>query len=335
MTLILALDAMGGDHAPTEICLGAMSACSKHPDLEVVLVGDGSQIERVIKDPEPFVSKRIHIVHTDEYIAMNESPTVAFRKKKRASIRLAMEMVKSGDAQGCISAGNTGAVVAGGVLILGRIPGIDRPGLGVPIPLPNKITLLIDVGATIRCKPINLYQFAIMGEIYMRNTLGVKSPTVALLSNGEEEIKGDEVVCEARNMLAKSNIEFIGYVEGKDIPLGVADVVVCDGFTGNVLLKFVEGVGEALYRLLREEMDQRILPKVGFLFLIPMLKELWNRFDYEKYGGTPLLGVEGVVIKAHGRSKSRAIDSALKVARDFVINRGVELIRNGLDRGGM
>lgn len=333
--MILALDAMGGDFAPGEICLGAMVACSKYPDLEVILVGNGSLIEKAIEGAEPFVSKRIHVVHTDEYIAMNESPMVAFRKKKKASIRMAMEMVKSGDAQGCISAGNTGAVVAGGVLILGRIPGIDRPGLGVPIPLPNRITLLIDVGATIRCKPINLYQFAIMGEIYMRNTLGVKSPSVALLSNGEEEIKGDEVVCEARNMLAKADIDFMGYIEGKDIPLGVADVVVCDGFTGNVLLKFVEGIGDALYKLLKDEMEQRILPKVGFLFFLPMLKELWGRFDYEKYGGTPLLGVNGVVIKAHGRSKAKAIDSALKVARDFVVHRGVNLIRDGLDRGGI
>lgn len=333
--MILALDAMGGDHAPGEVCKGALAACSKYPDLEVVLVGDGSQIEMSIQGAEPFVTKRIHIVHTDEFITMGESPTVAFRKKKKASIRMVMDMVKSGDAQGCISAGNTGAVVAGGVLILGRIEGIDRPGLGVPIPLPNRITLLIDVGATVRCKPINLYQFAIMGEIYMKNTLGVKSPVVALLSNGEEEIKGDEVVCEARNMLAGGNMEFMGYVEGKDIPLGVADVVVCDGFTGNVLLKFVEGVGEALYKLLKEEMEQRVLPKVGFLFLLPMLKEIWGRFDYEKYGGTPLLGVNGVVIKAHGRSKARAIDNALKVARDFANHRGVDLIRDGLDRGGM
>lgn len=180
-----------------------------------------------------------------------------------------------------------------GILVIGRIAGIDRPGLGVPIPALKRLTLLIDVGATVRCKPLNLYQFAQMGSLYMRHVMNVPKPTVALLSNGEEEIKGDEVIFEAREMLSRSSLNFIGYVEGKDIPFGTADVIVCDGFTGNAMLKFIEGTGEALYTLFKDEMGQRLLPKVGIFFFLPMLKELWTRFDYEQYGGTPLWASKG------------------------------------------
>lgn len=266
---------------------------------------------------------------------MDELPSVAIRKKRCSSLRIAMEMVRSGEAQGCISAGNTGAIVAGGVLVVGRIPGIDRPGLGVPLPAIDRVRMLIDVGATVRSKPLNLVQFALMGGLYMKHIFGVAEPKVALLANGEEDIKGDEAIAQARELLRQGPFPFIGYVEGKDIPIGPADVVVCDGFTGNILLKLMEGLGTAVYSLLREEMGQRVLPKVGMLFMLPMLKELWTRFDYESYGGTPLLGVRGAVIKAHGRSKAPAIASALGVARDFVLKRGVELISQEITQGGM
>ncbi|KUK40346.1 MAG: phosphate acyltransferase [Synergistaceae bacterium] len=335
IVLLLALDAMGGDHAPFEICRGAILACKEHSDLEVALVGRAPLIEQEIGGAEPQVLRRIHVVHTDEYITMDELPAAAMRKKKKASLRLAMEMVRSGEADGCISAGNTGAIVAGGILVIGRIAGIDRPGLGVPMPALKRLTLLIDVGATVRCKPLNLYQFAQMGSLYMRHVMNVSKPTVALLSNGEEEIKGDEVIFEAREMLSKSSLNFIGYVEGKDIPFGTADVIVCDGFTGNAMLKFIEGTGEALYALFKDEMGQRLLPKVGILFFLPMLKELWTRFDYEQYGGTPLLGVKGAVIKAHGRSKAPAIASALRVARNFIRQNCLKSIEEELAQGGV
>ncbi|MBN1332623.1 MAG: phosphate acyltransferase PlsX [Synergistales bacterium] len=332
--MILALDAMGGDHAPVETCKGAINACARHSDLEIILVGDQDLVRKEIEAASSDIRSRLHIYHAQETIGMEEMPAVAIRKKRHSSLRLAMQMVHSGDAQGCVSAGNTGAIVAGGVLVVGRISGIDRPALGVALPTPNRVTFLLDVGATVRCKPVNLYQFALMGDFYSRHILGVSNPEISLLSNGAEEIKGDEVVAAARTMIRNSNVNYRGFIEGDDIPYGKTDVVVCDGFTGNVVLKLAEGLGQAIYSMVREEIGHRFLPKVGVMFLIPMLKDLRKRLDYEKHGGTPLLGVNGAVIKAHGRSKAPAVTSALCVARDFVRQRGVELIKGELEQGG-
>ncbi|MCF7934992.1 MAG: phosphate acyltransferase PlsX [Synergistales bacterium] len=332
--MLLALDAMGGDYAPEETCKGAAEACREHSDLEVALVGRAEAIEAQLSQLEDADRGRLHIVDAPEVIGMDETPAVAIRKKRKSSLRVAMEMVRAGEATGCISAGNTGAIVAGGVLLVGRIPGIERPALGVPVPFLSKVTLLLDVGATVRCKPVNLYHFALVGEVFMRSTMGVEQPEIALLSNGEEEFKGDEVVGEARELIQAKLDNFIGYVEGKDLPMGPADVVVCDGFTGNILLKFMEGAGHAVYELLKEEMGRRVLPRVGMVFMVPMLKELWHRFNYERYGGTLLLGVNGPVIKAHGRSKATAISSALGVGRDVVARKAVERVREELERGG-
>ncbi|TDY61791.1 phosphate:acyl-[acyl carrier protein] acyltransferase [Aminivibrio pyruvatiphilus] len=328
--MILALDAMGGDHGPSEVCRGAISACEEHPDLELVLVGQSSDIEPLLAGVSRDVSGRISIVHAEERIGMDEHPTVAIRKKRRSSLRVAMEMVRSGEASGCVSAGNTGAIVAGGVLVVGRIAGIDRPALGVALPTLNKYTFLLDVGATVRSKPENLFQFAHMGNVYSKKILGVSEPQVALLANGSEEIKGDEVIAGAKTLIKASGLNFSGYVEGDDIPYSRADVVVCDGFSGNVVLKFAEGLMSAVYSILKEEMGHRIMPKFGMVFMIPMMKDLWARFNYEKHGGTPLLGVNGIVVKAHGRSKAPAITNALRVARNFVLQNGVELIREEL-----
>ncbi|MFA7620618.1 MAG: phosphate acyltransferase PlsX [Aminobacteriaceae bacterium] len=328
--MILAVDAMGGDHGPSEICRAALMACEEYHDLELALVGSEPLMTPLLEKAATSISRRISIVHTNERVEMNEHPTLAIRKKKNSSIRLAMEMVRSGEASGCVSAGNTGAVVAGGVLIVGRITGIDRPALGVALPTLNKYTFLLDVGANVRNKPFHLYQFAHMGNIYSKRILGVAEPQIALLSNGSEDIKGDDVVSGAKALIAKSALNFSGYVEGDDIPYSRADVVVCDGFSGNVVLKFAEGLMTASASLLKEEIGQRILPKVGMLFMLPMMKDLMARFHYEKHGGTPLLGVNGAVIKAHGRSKAPAIVSALRVARSFVGQNGVELIREEL-----
>ena len=328
--MILALDAMGGDHGPSEVCRGAIAACEEHSDLELVLVGNSSDIEPMLDGASPDVSGRISIVHAEERIGMDEHPTVAIRKKRHSSLRIAMEMVRSGEALGCVSAGNTGAIVAGGVLVVGRISGIDRPALGVALPTLNKYTFLLDVGATVRSKPENLFQFAHMGNVYSKKILGVSEPQVALLANGSEEIKGDEVIAVAKALIKASTLNFTGYVEGDDIPYSRADVVVCDGFSGNVVLKFAEGLMSAVYSILKEEMGHRIMPKLGMVFMIPMMKDLWARFNYEKHGGTPLLGVNGIVVKAHGRSKAPAITNALRVARNFVLQNGVELIREEL-----
>ncbi|HAK40781.1 MAG TPA: phosphate acyltransferase PlsX [Synergistales bacterium] len=331
--MLLALDVMGGDNAPLETCAGAVMACERFADLELALVGDTEAVRPLLEKAPASVRTRLHLVHAEEVITMDEPPAVAVRKKRHSSLRIAMQMVRSGEAQGCVSAGSTGAIVAGGVLVVGRISGIERPGLGVPLPAVDRISMLIDIGATVRCKPLNLYQFALMGDVYMRKIIGVESPSIGLLSNGQEEVKGDELIIEAREFFRKSRLNFIGNVEGGAIPFGAADVVVCEGFTGNILLKFIEGTGEAMYSLVREEISRRFLAKVGMLFMIPMLKDLWARFNYEETGGTPLLGVNGAVIKAHGRSRARAICGAVGVAREFVMKRGVETIAQELAEG--
>ncbi|MDR1875000.1 MAG: phosphate acyltransferase PlsX [Synergistaceae bacterium] len=329
--ITIALDAMGGDNAPHEICKGAILACREHADLEIVLTGDEEKIKPCLSEASSDVLKRIRRVHAAEAVSMDEQPTAAIRRKRDSSMRVAMEMVRAGEAQGCLSAGNTGAIVAGGVLVVGRLPAIDRPALGVPLPTINRWTFLLDVGASVRSRPLNLCQYARMGNVYSKKILGVAEPEVALLSNGTEEIKGDEVVAEAREMLMKSSLNFRGYVEGDDVPWGRADVVVCDGFMGNVILKFGEGLMQGAKSIIEEEMGHRFMPRIGVLFMIPMARALWARFNYEKYGGTPLLGVRGTVVKAHGRSKAPAILGALSAARNFIIRDGVGQIREELE----
>ena len=242
-----------------------------------------------------------------------------------------MEMVRRGDAQGCVSAGSTGAIVAGGVLVVGRLQGIDRPALGVPIPSLDKVSFMLDVGATVRCKPENLLQFALMGSIYSHKILKVPNPEVKLLSNGSEEIKGDDTVLGARELIEKKGtLNFGGYVEGNEVVGGKADVIVCDGFNGNIALKLGEGVMHCLKTLLTEEVKKSLMAKAGMLLLAPVVKKLWARFNYEQYGGSALLGVNGAVIKAHGRSKSPAILNAISVARNFIGEDGNGLISREL-----
>lgn len=320
--ITIALDAMGGDNAPSEICKGAVNACNEFDDIEIILTGDTERIKSCLQ-PHP----RIHIEHAAEIIDPDEHPANAIRKKKDSSLRVAMEMVRRGDAQGCISAGSTGAIVAGGVLVVGRIEGIDRPALGIPVPSIEKPSFMLDVGATVRCKPENLLQFALMGSVYSRKIMNVANPQVKLLSNGTEEIKGDDTVLAARELMeAKPNINFGGYVEGNDVVFGKCDVIVCDGFSGNIALKIAEGIMQGLKSLLSDEVKSSLTAKAGLLLLSPVVKKLWSRFNYEKYGGTPLLGVKGAVLKAHGRSKSPAIVSAISAARKFIAEDGTTQI---------
>ena len=321
--ITIALDAMGGDNAPSEICKGAYEACNKFDDIEIILTGDTERIKSCLQS-----HPRIHIEHATEIIDPDEHPANAIRKKKDSSLRVAMEMVRRGDAQGCISAGSTGAIVAGGVLIVGRLEGIDRPALGVPIPsMTGKFSFMLDVGATVRCKPENLLQFALMGNIYSHKIMNVETPDIKLLSNGTEDIKGDDTVLAARELIEhKENLNFQGYIEGNDIVYGKADVIVSDGFSGNIALKLGEGIMQGLKSLLVQEVKDSFMAKAGMLLLSPVIKRLWTRFNYEKYGGTPLLGVKGAVLKAHGRSKSPAIVSAVSAARNFIMENGTELI---------
>lgn len=331
--MLIALDAMGGDLAPEEPCHGAMLACREKPHLEVALIGDKEKIEPYLNKAEKSVRARLHIVHASEVITSDDSPSISIRRKKDSSLCRGFDMVKSGEAMGIVSAGNTGAIVAGGVLILGRIPGIDRPGLGAMLPVMNRPTLLMDVGATVRCKPVNLYQFALMGAIYMKMFRGVDNPEVRLLSNGEEMIKGDEVITKAREMIEASSINFKGYAEGKDITKGVSDVIVCDGFTGNVVIKFGEGLGELINDQLNKEYKEHLLPKIGLIFMWPALKRILHRFDWERHGGSTLLGVNGTVVKVHGRSNRKPISYGILAAANFAENHGIERIKEEIAKG--
>ncbi len=331
--MLIALDAMGGDHAPEEPCKGAIIACREKPHLSVVLTGDKEKIEPILEKAEANVRSRISVVHTTETISGSDSPSLSIRRKKDSSLVRAFDMVRSKEADGIVSSGNTGAIAAGAVLLLGRIPGIDRPGLGAVLPVLNRSTLLMDVGATVRCKPVNLLQFAQMGSIYMKLFQNVENPSVRLLCNGEEMTKGDEVIAAARALIEASPLNFQGYAEGKDIPSGVADVVVCDGFSGNVLIKFGEGLGELLKNQFKEEYMHHTLPKIGLFFMWPAMKRVMGRFDWEKYGGSPVLGVNGSVVKVHGRSKASAIANAVLGAANFIEQNGIDRISEEIARG--
>lgn len=333
--MLIALDAMGGDGAPEEPCYGAVLACRSNPSLYIALVGDKEKIYPHIEKAEKPVKDRLCIVHADEVITASDSSSLAIRKKKNSSLVKAFEMVKSGEAAGVVSAGSTGAIAAGGVLLLGRIQGIDRPGLGAMLPVLNRPTLLMDVGGTVRCKPINLFQFAQMGSIYMKLFKGVDNPSVRLLCNGEEITKGDDVISAARELIENSSLNYQGYAEGKDIPNGISDVVICDGFSGNILIKFGEGIGELLKSQFKEEYTSHIMPKIGLMFMWPAMKRVLGRFDWEKVGGSPLLGVNGTVIKVHGRSKRNAVSYALLGAANFVEHNGIERIREEIAKGGI
>ncbi|MDD4159982.1 MAG: phosphate acyltransferase PlsX [Synergistaceae bacterium] len=333
--MLIALDAMGGDHAPLEPCNAAIIACREQPHLSVALIGDSEKIKPIIEKAEKNVRSRLSIVPADEVINGGDSPSISIRRKKNSSLVIGFEMVRSGEAAGIVSSGNTGAIAAGGVILLGRIPGIDRPGLGAMLPVLNRPTLLMDVGGTVRCKPINLFQFAQMGSIYMKLFRNVENPSVRLLNMGEELTKGDDVISAARQLIENSDINFEGYAEANDIPNGISDVLVCDGFTGNVLIKFGEGLGELLKNQFKEEYVNHLLPKVGLLFMWPAMKRVLGRFDWEKAGGSPVLGVNGTVIKVHGRSKSKAISCAILGAANFVEHNGVGRIREEIARGGV
>jgi len=332
--MLIALDAMGGDHAPLEPCHGAILACREQPHLSVALIGDSEKIKPIIEKAEQNVRSRLSIVPADEVINGGDSPSISIRRKKNSSLVIGFNMVKSKEADGIVSSGNTGAIAAGGVILLGRIPGIDRPGLGAMLPVLNRPTLLLDVGGTVRCKPINLFQFAQMGSIYMKLFRNVENPSIRLLNMGEELTKGDDVISAARQMLESSDLNYQGFAEANDIPNGISDVIVCDGFTGNVVIKFGEGLGELLKDQFKEEYANHLLPKLGLLFMWPAMKRVLGRFDWEKAGGSPVLGVNGTVIKVHGRSKRKAISYAILIAANFVEHNGIERIREEIARGG-
>lgn len=321
----IAVDAMGGDYAPVEVVKGAVEAVRGY-NIPVILVGDRSAIESELAK-YPDVKSSIEIRHTSEVVEMDEPPSNAIRRKTDSSITVCGKMVSSGEAQATVSAGNTGAAMAVATLIVGRIPGIDRPGIASFLPTRKGKAVILDAGANVDCTVDNLMQFAVMGKEYVERVMKIQSPRIGLLSIGEEAAKGDTLTKATNAELAQSNLNFVGNVEGKEIFRGAADVIVCDGFAGNIVLKVSEGIGEFILGTLKEEVNRSLICKLGGLLMRPAFRRTMGRLDYAEYGGAPLLGVNGVCIISHGRSNSRAICNAIRAAADAVSNDVVDCIK--------
>ena len=311
-SLPVALDAMGGDHAPAEIVAGALQA-ARESGIAVVLVGDEPRI-RAELSRRGDTPAGISVLHAEDAIAMDEHPARALRAKPRASLPVAVELVRDGTAAAAVSAGNSGAIMAAGIFILKRQQGIDRPAFGGTVPTRTAQAFLIDMGANAECKPAYLLQFAQMGAVYMRLAYGLERPRVGLLSIGEEAEKGTPLTLAAHALLQASTLNFTGNIEGNEIMAGAVDVVVCDGFTGNVVLKTMEGTAGAIVDLLRASLRSSLRAKLGAALAMPALRAMGKRIDYAEYGGVPVLGVNGVLVNCHGRSKARAIAQALRLA---------------------
>jgi glycerol-3-phosphate acyltransferase PlsX len=325
----IAVDAMGGDFGPKATVPGALRAAEDF-GVDVLLVGLENVILREV-DRLELPKSRVTVIDAPEAIGMGES-LLAFRKKKASSIRVGAQLVKDGRADAFVSMGNTGAVVYICRNVLGTIKGVDRPALALLVPGVEKQTLLLDVGANANCQPHNLVQFAIMGKVYMEAIAGVPDPRVGLMSIGEEKGKGNDLVRQAFNRLQEAPLRFIGNVEGKDLFSGAADVIVSDGFTGNVALKVTEGVVESVLSMARHEITKNIFAKLGYLLMKRHLKKVYKRVDYTEYGGAQLLGLAGVCIIGHGRSNPAAVRNAIARAREFVANRVQEKIQGEILR---
>ncbi|MCL2923432.1 MAG: phosphate acyltransferase PlsX [Trichodesmium sp. MAG_R04] len=324
----IAIDAMGGDHAPSEIVEGAIKAQEAY-GVKVLLVGDPQQIKACIdnKLSQPLPE----IVPAQDIVKMDEEPLTAIRRKSKASINIAMNLVKEKEADAVVSAGHSGAVMASALLRLGRIPGIDRPAIGAVLPtmIPKKPVLILDVGANVDCRPKYLEQFAVMGTIYSEYVLAINEPKVGLLNIGEEASKGNDLAVRTYQILQEnSQIKFIGNAEGRDVLSGEFDVIVCDGFAGNILLKFAEAVGDAVLQMMREELTPGLSGKIGTAILRPNLKRMKQRIDHVEHGGGLLLGVGGICIISHGSSKAQSISNAIRSAKEAVENRVLERINS-------
>jgi len=325
----VALDAMGGDHAPREIVAGAAEAV-RDLGIEVALVGPEARLREEM--PGGGSAADLRIVDAPDVIGMAEAPAMALRRKRRSSIAVALDLVRRGGADAMVSAGNTGAVMAAALLTLRPIEGIDRPAIAAVLPTQRGRALMLDAGANVDCRPKHLLQFAVMGSVYAQRVMGVPSPRVGLLSNGEEDTKGNELVIRAAELLRRSGLRFIGNVEGRGVFAGDADVVVCDGFVGNAVLKFGEGLALGIFSLLREELSRGLLVRLGVALARPRLRALARRLDHTEYGGAPLLGVDGICIVSHGSSKSRAIRNAIALAAESVRSDMVDAIRADVAR---
>jgi glycerol-3-phosphate acyltransferase PlsX len=321
----IALDVMGGDYAPQEIIKGGLLA-SQDSELEVLLVGPEKTVKEGLERCG-YSGSGVSIVNASEVIGMGDAPVLAIKTKRDSSIVVGIELLKRGEASGFVSAGNTGAVVTAATLTLGKKKGVSRPALGAIFGFPTGPILCLDIGANAECKPEMLVQFAHMGSIYMEKVFGIPQPRIGLLSNGEEETKGCKTVQKAHKMLKKAKVNFIGNVEGRDLPRGVADVLVTDGFTGNILLKTGEGIGEMLVHALRDTMKGNPRLNEAVDILTPVVASVIGMLDYTEYGGALLLGVEGNVIVGHGRSNALAIKNAITTAKREVVQGVAEAMK--------
>ena len=319
MTLRIALDAMGGEQGPEEMVAGAIQAVEES-DLDVSLVGDENILNRILQN-QSSVSSRLHIVHASQVVSMNESPFEAIRRKKDSSIIRAFEQIKNGEADGVVSAGNSGATMASAIKSLGRLENILRPGIASIFPTLKKPLVMMDVGANVDCRPKHLFQFGVMGAAFSDNLFQIEKPSIGLLSIGEEGGKGNVLVKSAHELFRKSSLNFIGNVEGRDIFQGDVDVIVCDGFVGNVCLKVSEGLAEAIIAMLRTEMSKSFMAKIGYFLAKQAFGNFGKRVDYAEYGGAPLLGMNGTGIVCHGRSNAKAIKNAIRVAAEMIRSR--------------
>jgi glycerol-3-phosphate acyltransferase PlsX len=325
----VALDAMGGDRGPEVNVEGAVTAAREF-GTAVILVGVEEELQRHLRQHETH-GLPLTVRHAPEVVEMGESPLIALRRKKHSSIRIGLDLVKRGEADAFVSAGNTGAVMATAVVVLGPLPGVERPAIAVVVPTLTGHAVLLDAGANVDSKARHLVQFAIMGNVYARDFLGLPRPRVGLLSIGEEESKGNELTREVfKELEDEASLNFIGNVEGRDVFNGTSDVIVCDGFTGNVALKISESVLDAMFTLLREELGKDLRGKAGSLLLLPAFKRFKRRVDPSEFGGAPLLGVNGVCVISHGRSTGKAIKNAVRTAAECVANKVITHIREGI-----
>jgi phosphate acyltransferase len=323
----IAIDAMGGDYAPDEVVAGALRA-QEELGVDILLVGDPEQVSASVMKHSP--SATVEVVPSEGVIEMHEEPLIALRRKPKSSINVSMDMVKQGRADAVVSAGHSGAAMASALLRLGRIKGVDRPAIGALLPtmIPGKQVLLLDVGANVDCRPKFLDQFATMGSIYSQFVLETEDPKIGLLNIGEEESKGNELALRAYELLkVNPNINFVGNAEGRDVLSGHFDVVVCDGYAGNALLKFAEAVGEFVVQILREELPQGIRGKVGTALLKPNLRRIKQRIDHAEHGGALLLGVDGICIISHGSSQAPSVFNAIRLAAEAVDHKVSDQIR--------
>ncbi len=326
----IAVDAMGGDHGPEIVVDGAVSA-AKEEGMPVILVGNKRSIEAELSKYDTR-DLSIDVRNASQTVGMGESPVKAIRRKKNSSIRICFELVKKGEADAVVSAGNSGAAMAAGIFLLKKLKGVDRPAIVVSIPTLKDQAVLLDAGGNVDCKPFHLLQFALMGEVYAHDIMRKERPRIGLLSNGEEEGKGNELTRETHELLKRSKLNYIGYIEGRDVFGGDVDVIVCDGFVGNIVLKLSEGLTEAIITMLKRDIAESFQAKLGYMLSQGVFKKLKKKIDYAEYGGAPMLGIDGVCIVGHGGSSAKAIKNALIRAKECV-DRGVN--RHMTERLGM